>query len=300
MKIVILAYTKATYATEQLVCTFQQRGHHVLVLSPLELTVAFHSGATSVVHDGTPIEGVDLVMLRCLTYVENGVPVPKGVEAAVARAFLQQGALAINTPDAKALASDKLRSGQTLAAAGVAVPRTAQVRTLAAFDHAVEHLGLPIIFKTQEGTWGSGVMRCDSLPSARSVFEMVQSTGRSFFLQEYLQSPSGRTVKILVLGGNVLGALQSTPAPGDFRTNANQGGSSEALDPPAPLAAIALKAASLMGLAIAGVDLIETPRGWSVLEVNSTPGLQVVDSILKMHAAEHIAAYCEQLVDSRR
>jgi ribosomal protein S6--L-glutamate ligase len=274
MRVVILAYTPGTYATRQLVAHGRARGHEVSVVSPLDCTVDV-SGAT-VHHEGKPL-AADAVLLRGMTFMENGVLVPRELETSVAVALARAGAVCLPGPEAKRVTASKLASLERLATAGLPVPRTVVGWSAPGFEAVLEALGTPLVFKALDGTWGVGVSRCDSIASARSVWDLLRSRGIPFLVQRYIQESGGETLRALVVGEAVVGGLRARPRPGDFRSNVSRGGAVEAVTLAADDAALALAATRALGLPFAGVDLVQAREGSLVLEVNSVPGLEAMD-----------------------
>jgi len=293
MNLAILAYTLDTYATNRLIETCSRRGHRSTVLSPLECTLEFSPKSSLLRAKGRVAEPADAVLLRCLTYVDNGLPVPRILEATVASHFGNAGAYCLNSVDAKLRAVNKLTSGQLLANAGVAVPKTALAWSPSALESIISSFDTPLILKTFDGLGGVGVVRCDSVQSARSTFDALHATGQPFLLQEYISESKGEDIRALVLGEKVLGAVRCTPREDDFRSNATRGSKATKEVLSAQIEELAVKAAKVLGMELAGVDIVESDRGPMVLEVNSVPGTERVDAVCGIDSSNEIIAFLE-------
>jgi ribosomal protein S6--L-glutamate ligase len=297
MRIVILAYTFETYATIRLVETLSRRGHEVTIVSPLDCSLEFSSGRSRLTTKGRPVDAADAVVLRCLTYVDNGLPVPRTLEAAVANHFLHGGAFCLNSPTAKRNAVNKLMAGQLLAHAGIPVPRTVLAWNPTELDTAIAMLGTPILLKAFDGLGGIGVVRCDSVQSARSTFDALHSTGQPFLIQEYIAESQGEDIRVLVLGDKILGALRCTPRADDFRSNATRGSGARKEELTAEIEEMSLRASKALGIELGGVDIVESARGPLVLEVNSVPGTERIDAVCRIDSASEIVSFLEAKVE---
>jgi ribosomal protein S6--L-glutamate ligase len=294
MRILILAYTLETYATERLSVHFRNRGHEVYLASPLDCSAFFYSGK-SFVHSGSArLPSMDAVLLRGLTYVDNGVPIPRIVETAMAQPFINEGALCFNAPASKLLVTNKLACMQALSGAGISIPRTALSWSSSTLDEVIAAFGTPLVFKLLEGTWGVGVVLCDSIQSARSTFDVFRAHGHPFLIQEYLSTPTLSTLRILVVGDKIIAAVRCTPPSNEFRSNIARGSAAAAIKPSVESQNLALRATRAVGLEIAGVDLIEMDGATYVIEVNSVPGLETIDKLCSIDSSEIIVDHIER------
>ncbi len=300
MRVLILAYTLETYATERLTACFRGSGHEVFLASPLECSLEITKSGTAVLHRGVALPDMDAVILRGLTYIDQGIPVPRVLETAMAMPFLRGGSVCVNTPTAKLLATNKLGTIQELANRGLPVPATFLVWNSEELDRVLGQLGSPVILKTLDGTWGVGVMRCDSEASARSIFETLRTTGQPIMVQEYIEESRGEDVRVMVLGDRVLASMRRIPRKGEFRSNIGRGASAQHIELSQAQEALAVGAARAIGLDIAGVDLLDSARGPLVLEANPVPGLETLDRVCSVDSATEIAAYVEARCSARR
>jgi ribosomal protein S6--L-glutamate ligase len=169
-----------------------------------------------------------------------------------------------------------MRTLQLLAARGIPIVPTALARSAADVRHAVERLGgTPCVVKLADGTHGKGVMLAESVTAAESIVGALVSVHRHLLLQEYI--PYDHDLRLIVLGRKVIAAMRRRPRDGNFRANLHQGGVGEPHLPTATQTEMALAAAHALGLEFAGVDLLETPYGPLVLEINASPGLEGIE-----------------------
>lgn len=294
MNTLVLAYFLETYATERIASHLRSRGHRTILASPLDCVLAVRPDGGSLTHRGESLPAIDAVFLRSLAHYEQGVPAPRVLESSLATFLRSRGALCVNAPEAKAAASNKLVAAIRLASAGVPAPLTIAAWSPEAFEQALAEIGTPLILKVLDGTRGAGVLRCDSAAAARSAFDTLRLQGQAFLAQEYLGEEGARHVRVLVVGGRVLGAHRSIPRPDDFRANLAKGARVEPHDLSAECERVALAASACLGLDVAGVDILESSRGPQVIEVNSVPGLEVIDRICGIDSAAAIVDLVEQ------
>ena len=181
----------------------------------------------------------------------------------------------VNGSAAIANSRDKLRSLQLLARAGIAVPRTVLTRGKGNIADAVERVGgLPAIIKLRQGTQGIGVMIAHSMAEIGSIADAMWNLGQEILLQEFVAESKGQDVRVLVVGDRAVGAMRRTARKGEFRSNLHRGGEGEKIALPASYAKCALRTARVLGLEVAGIDLLESASGPLVLEANSSPGFE--------------------------
>jgi len=296
MDAVILAYTFETYATTRLVEVFSRRRHHATVISPLDCSLEFSSGHSCLTVKGRAVANPEAAILRCLTYVDNGLPVPRTLETVVAIHFLNKGAYCLNSPISKFHAVNKLIAGQSLASAGIPIPRTALAWNPSELECAISVFGTPIVLKAFDGLGGVGMVRCDSVESARSTFDALHATGQPFLVQEYVAESHGQDIRALALGDKILGAMRCTPRADDFRSNATRGSQATKENLTTEMKELAFKASRALEIELAGVDILESAQGPLVLEVNSVPGTERIDAVCGIDSASEIGAFLESKV----
>ena len=219
---------------------------------------------------------------------------------AMTMTLMRQGAIAVNRPREKQLASDKVLSLIHLASAGIRVPPTIYSASKTEIDQSAAKLGHPSVIKLTEGLWGAGVMRVDSETSMRTVSEAFLQLGHPVLAQPYLLRGAAKQYRVLVLGEQVLSAHETEPAVGDFRANLHAGASSHVVDVSDDLASVSVASAKALGLDFAGVDLIVDDDGPCVIEVNPAPGFAFSRDLPQVEIADQLVDFIEQSIQRRQ
>ncbi len=268
------------------------RGHDVAVVNPMRCAILLGADAPVVLHAGEPLAAHDAVVSRL-----GGRP--GGHAFAIARQLELGGTYCVNRTEAIARARDKMCTLQRLAAQGLPVVPTAVAHRVADVRLAFERLGgPPVVVKIVDGTQGAGVALVESLAAAESVVEALLAAHRHVLLQEFI--PHASDMRLFVVGRRVVAGMRRVARAGNFRANIHQGGTGEALNPDDAQRALALSAAAALGLEIAGVDLLETPAGPVVVEVNASPGLEGIESASGRNVAGAIVQFVESKVRERQ
>ena len=200
----------------------------------------------------------------------------------------------MNSADAIAASRDKLRGAQLLASRGVRVPSTAFVRGREAIRPAVERLGgAPVVVKMLQGTQGIGVVLAETTDAAEAVVQALQSAGQDVLIQRFVRESRGRDVRALVVGGRVVAAMSRVARGSDFRSNVHRGGTGERVTLDAAFERAAIDATKILGLDVAGVDLLDSKAGPLVLEVNASPGLEGIEKATRVDVAGAIVEHAE-------
>jgi RimK family alpha-L-glutamate ligase len=214
-----------------------------------------------------------------------------------ARAIIRQmestpGVAVINSSDAIMAARDKLLAHQLLAAGGVAFPKTVLARQPSDVAKMVRLVGgPPVILKLLSGTHGKGVMLGKDLDEIQASLETVWALNQTLLIQEYVDHDPGVDIRVLVVGGRVLGAMKRVAQLGRFRANVHQGALVEAYPLTEVLEWLALQAVEIMGLDIAGVDLVEGRNGYLVIEINTAPGFEGFEKATGVNVAAETLRY---------
>jgi ribosomal protein S6--L-glutamate ligase len=293
MKLAILSRNSKLYSTRRLVEAARARGHTVRVLDPLRCYMRIASDGFSMHYKGKPIAGYDAVIPRI------GASITR-YGTAVLRQFELMGSYSPNPSDAILRARDKLRAHQLLAAQGIGMPITVFGDNP---DDTVDLLSMlgppPHVIKLNEGTQGAGVMLTEKPSASRSVIEALRGLYANFVVQEFIEEAQGADLRCFVVGDRVVASMRRQAPEGDFRSNLHRGGSAERVEASADEQAVAVRAALVLGLSVAGVDLIRSHRGPLVLEVNSTPGLEGIEQVCGEDVAgfivEHMARQGEKI-----
>lgn len=285
MKLAILSRNSKLYSTRRLVEAARERGHTVRVLDPVRCYMRIASDGFGMHYKGRPIAGYSAVIPRI------GASVTR-YGTAVLRQFELMGSYAPNPSDAILRARDKLRAHQLLAAQGIDLPVTVFGDYPDDTADLLSMLGPPPhVIKLTEGAQGAGVMLTEKPSASRSVVEALRGLYANFVVQEFIGEAEGADLRCFVVGGHVVASMRRQAPEGDFRSNLHRGGSAEAVAATPDEQAMAVRAAQVLGLGIAGVDLIRAQRGPLVLEVNSTPGLEGIEAVCGIDVAGHIVDY---------
>jgi ribosomal protein S6--L-glutamate ligase len=295
MKIAILAVDFEAYTNKCLATCLESRGHAVQLVRPFDCMIQLEGGPGEIKTAGASLSQAEMVLLRCVVLRHRMTPV-RYLERVVANHLKLGGAICINDPQAKMMARDKLLTLQILNQYELPIPKTYFAWDARAAERIIrDKLDMPIVMKTTEGTWGIGTMQADSLASARSILDTMQwGMQRAIILQEYVPEAQGRDIRVLVIGHKAVGAIRKVARAGEFRANAHREARSEKFDLPPAYADLAVKATQVMGLEMAGVDLLESRRGPLILEVNSCPGIKELEAQTGLDIALHMAQYLEE------
>lgn len=273
MKLAILSRNSRLYSTRRLVEAARVRGHSVRVLDPLRCYMRIAREGFAMHYKGKPLTGYDAVIPRIGTSISR-------YGNAVLHQLELMGCHTPNPSAAIVRARDKLRCHQLLAAEGIDMPATVFGDNPDDTADLLSMLGpAPHVIKLNEGAQGSGVMLTEKLSSSRSVVEALRGLHATFLVQEYVAESQGRDLRCLVVGDRVVAAMQREAPEGDFRANLHRGGSGSHAEPTADELELAVRAARVLGLGVAGVDLVHSGRGPLVLEVNASPGLEGVETV---------------------
>jgi len=288
MKIAILSRGPKLYSTRRLVEAAEQRGHEVTVLDHLKCVLVIEKGHPQVFYGGKQITGVDAIIPRIGTSVTF-------YGAAVVRQFEQMKVFSSVESQALVRSRDKLRSLQLLAQAGIGMPKTAFASIPKNIDSVIEQVGgVPVVIKLLEGTQGIGVILAETQRSAKSVIESFLAVNANILVQEFIKEAQGADIRAFVVDGKVVGAMKRQGLPGEFRSNLHRGGKASLLELTKDERETAIKSAKKLGLAVAGVDMLQSSRGPLVMEVNSSPGLEGIENATGVDIAGKIIEYIER------
>jgi ribosomal protein S6--L-glutamate ligase len=288
MKIAILSRNPKLYSTRRLVEAAQARKHEVKIIDVLRCYMNIVPHTPDIHYKGRKLEGFDAVIPRIGASVTF-------YGAAVVRQFEMMGVYSVNESVAITRSRDKLRALQLLARKGIGLPATG-------FGHAPDDTkdlinlvgGAPLIVKLTEGTQGVGVVMCETDKAAESVIEAFRGLNAHFLVQEFIKEAQGADIRCFVIGGKVVAAMMRQAKPGEFRSNLHRGGSATAIKITPEERSTAVRAAKIMGLNIAGVDILRSTHGPVVMEVNSSPGLEGIEHTTGVDIADQIIAFIEK------
>ncbi len=290
MKIAILSCGPNSYSTRRLKEAALSRGHDVKVLNTLRFAIDLDKGRPDLYYRGKPLSSYDVVIPRIgasITYFGT----------AIVRQFEQMGVFCVNGSAGISDSRDKLRSLQILSRHDIGIPATEYVNHRADVMPAIERVGgAPVIIKLIEGTQGVGVILADSNNVAAAIIETLHSTRHNVLIQKFVAESRGKDLRAFVVGDRVVGAMRRVAQGAEFRSNVHRGGRTErvALEPAYEEAAV--RAAQIMNLQVAGVDMLESSTGPQIMEVNSSPGLEGIEGATELDIAGSIIDYAQEHV----
>jgi ribosomal protein S6--L-glutamate ligase len=288
MRIGILSRRPKLYSTRRLFEAGKARGHHMRIIDPLRCYMSNRSQTPAIHYKGENLGELDAVIPRIgasITFYGT----------AVLRQFEMMGVFATNESIAINRSRDKLRAIQLLSRRGVGVPTTGFAHSPDQIDDLIQMVGgTPLIIKLLEGTQGVGVVLAETKNAAQSVIEAFLNLKAHFIVQEYISEAKGKDIRCFIVDGEVLAAMQREAKPGEFRSNLHRGGNAALADITEEEKQMAIRATKMMGLNIAGVDIIRSNRGPLIIEVNSSPGLEGIESNSNIDIASKIIEFIEK------
>ena len=287
MKLAILSRAPRAYSTQRLRTAALDRGHQVRVLDTLRFAIDLSTEQPDLFFRGKQLSSYDAILPRIgasITYFGT----------AVVRQFEQMDVYTPNTANGIMNSRDKLRATQILSRHNIGMPATAFVRNRADVVPAIEMVGgAPVVIKLLEGTQGIGVILAPSRKVAEAIIETLHGTNQQVLIQAFVKESKGRDIRAIVVGDRVVAAMRRVAQGDEFRSNVHRGGRVEPVELDATYQETAVRAAQIMGLRVAGVDMLEGNDGPLVMEVNSSPGLQGIESATNLDVAgaiiDHIA-----------
>lgn len=273
--------------------TAERLGIELEVLKPQEfdLVVGTERGWDAT-YDGRRLEKPEFIITR--TGAETSY-----FMLAVLRHFERQGVTMVSAPGAIEAVADKLHTMQALTAAGIPIPRTILGKFPVDVDLVNRELGFPVVVKTIKGTRGSGVLLCENREKFDELAGLLDGArpGADFIFQRYIKASHGRDVRLFVVGGRVVAAMERRSRDGGFRSNISLGGEGHKFEPPPEMAALAVRVAEILDLDIAGVDILFDERGYRVCEANSAPGFHGLEAACGIDIPEMIFRWLSRRSD---
>jgi len=292
--LLVLSRNAGLYSTSRLVLAARARDHHVIVADPLDIQIVISRGRPAMFVGDRLLPPVDMVVPRIGASITN-------YGLAVVRQFDMMGVPVLNNAIAIARSRDKLRSMQLLTKKDIDVPKTVCARTPDSVDAALTFVGgTPAIVKLQQGTQGIGTMIAETPQAVTSLLETLWAMGQDIILQEYIAESKGRDYRAIVVGGRVIAAMRRQAKKGEFRSNLHRGGLGVSVELPNRYRHAAIAAVKVMGLEVAGVDILEGSDGPKILEINSSPGLEGIERTSGLDVAGAIVAHAERFLARRR
>jgi len=290
MKLAILSAAPNAYSTRRLKQAAEQRGHAVRVLNTLRFAIELEHGEPDLYFRGKRLSDYDAVIPRIgasITYFGT----------AVVRQFEQMDVFTPSTAAGIVNSRDKLRCLQILSRHDIGIPQTLFVRDRKDVLPAIERLGgAPVVIKLLEGTQGVGVILAESNKVAEAIIETLQGAKQNVLVQRFVAESRGRDIRAFVVGDRVVAAIRRVAQGKEFRSNLHRGGRAEAIELDPRYEETAVRAAQILGLRVAGVDMLESHEGPQVMEVNSSPGLEGIETGTGLDVAGAIIDYIAERV----
>ncbi|MBL6726054.1 MAG: RimK family alpha-L-glutamate ligase [Rubripirellula sp.] len=291
MKLAILSRSSDCYSTRRLTEAALNRGHEVKVLDTLRFSIDLAKGEPDLYFRSKHLSHYDAIIPRIgasITYFGT----------AVVRQFEQMDVFSVASSAGISNSRDKLRCLQILSRHQIGIPETTFVREKRDVLPAIERVGgVPIIIKLLEGTQGVGVILAESVKIAEAIIETLQSTKQNVLIQKFVSESKGRDIRAFVIGDRVVAAMRRVAQGQEFRSNVHRGGRTERVILDETYCETAVRAAQIMGLRVAGVDMLESSEGPQVMEVNSSPGLEGIETCTQLDIAGAIVDYVAAQVD---
>lgn len=295
MKIAVLASEPSLYSNQRLMEAGEARGHDMHFIMIKNCYMDITATNPEIHYRGGEILGdFDAVIPRIR-------PAITFYGAAVLRQFETLGAYCLNGPIAITRARDKLRTMQLLSSKGIDIPRTGFANSPLDTKDLIKMVGgAPVVIKLLEGTQGKGVVLAETNKAAESVINAFKSLKANILVQEFIKESKGCDLRCFVIGGKVVAAMERRAAEGEFRANIHLGGTGYKAEITPDERNMAIKSARLLGLKVAGVDIIRSKTGPKVLEVNSTPGLEGVEGATEMDIAGLMIEHIERNIKTKK
>ena len=291
MKLAILSCGPNSYSTRRLKEAALERNYKVKVLNTLKFAIDLDEGHPDLYFRQKQLSNYDAVLPRIgasITYYGTSV----------VRQFEEMDVFCANTANGITNSRDKLRSLQILSRHHIGIPRTTFVNDKKDVLPAIERVGgAPVVIKLIEGTQGIGVLLAESIKAAESIIELLQSQKQNVLIQKFVAESKGKDIRAFVVGDRVVAAMRRVAQGQEFRSNVHRGGVAEAIDLPEAYRQTAVRSAQILGLRVAGVDMLESAAGPQVMEVNSSPGLEGIERCTNLDIAGAIVEYIAARVD---
>jgi len=290
VKLAILSRAPHAYSTQRLRAAALQRGHRVKVLNTLRFAIDLSGDEPDLQYRGKLLSDYDAILPRIgnsITYFGT----------AVVRQFEQMDVYTPNTANGITNSRDKLRASQILSRHNISMPATTFVNNRNDVRRAIEQVGgAPVVIKLLEGTQGIGVILAPEVKIAESIIETLHSTKQNVLIQSFISESRGRDIRALVVGDRVVAAMRRVANGDEFRSNVHRGGTVEKVELTPEYEQAAVRAAQIMGLRVAGVDMLEGNDGPLVMEVNSSPGLEGIERATGLDVAGAIIDFIDNQV----
>tara|TARA_R110000868_G_scaffold13941_2_gene65214 strand:+ start:676 stop:1554 length:879 start_codon:yes stop_codon:yes gene_type:complete len=292
MKIAILSTNPNLYSTRKLKEAGEKRGHEMVVIDHTKCDIVLERKKPTILYKGIPLDDIDAIIPRIGTSVTF-------YGTAVVRQFEMMKVFSTVESESIMRSRDKLRGMQLLSRFGLGIPKTAFVNYSKNPSRVLTQIGgAPCVIKLLEGTQGIGVVLAESKNAAEAILEAFQGVKARVIVQEFIAEAKGADIRVMVVDGVVVGAIKRQGKEGEFRSNLHRGGKAEVIELTEEEENAALKAARVMKMAVAGVDMLQSKNGPMIMEVNSSPGLSGVEEATGIDIAKQIIRHIERHVDN--
>jgi ribosomal protein S6--L-glutamate ligase len=273
LRIGVLASNPELYSNKRIIEAGEERGHEMVFLNVQQCYMKLDATNPEVrFRGGRSLNNLDAIIPRLrpnLTFYG----------CALIRQFDSLGIFCANSWESIGRSRDKLFSSQLFSQNGIQIPITGFAKSPLDTTDLIQMVnGAPLIIKLLEGTQGKGVVLAENAKAAESVINAFKSLNANILVQEFIKEAGGKDIRCFVIDGKVVASIQREAAKGEFRANLHQGGTASVIKITAEEKKLAVKAAKVLGLQIAGVDIIRSNKGPLVLEVNSSPGLEGIET----------------------
>jgi len=287
MNIAILSRSPQLYSTNRLFEEGVKRGHNVEIIDPLKCDILIEKEKPTIYYKD-----------KCLDYIDAVIPrIGASITfygCAVVRQFEMMGVFTITTSDAIQRSRDKLRSLQRLSKVDIGMPKTIFTNHYRDVEEVISHIECPVVIKLLEGTQGLGVVLAETKSVAKSMLEAFNGLQAKVMVQEFIKESRGTDLRALVVDGQLVGAMKRQAEQGEFRSNLHRGGSAKMIKLNHEELKLATQAARVLNLPVCGVDMLQSHRGPLLLEVNSTPGLEGIETATGRNIAKAIIKFVEK------
>ncbi len=288
MKIGILSRKSTLYSTQRLVEAAKNLGHKAVVIDPFKCYMNITSHKPMIYYKQKLLNNFDAIIPRIGA---SGT----FYSTAVLRQFEMMGVFPLNESVAVGRSRDKLRSLQILSRKGIGLPITGFAHSTKMTEDLIHWVGgAPLVIKLLDGTQGKGVVLAETRKAAESVIDAFRDLDAFFLVQEFIKESAGSDMRCFVIGKKVVAAMKRTAKEGEFRSNLHRGGKAQVIRLTPEEKSTAIRATKVLGLNVAGVDLVRSNHGPLVLEVNSSPGLEGIEKVTHKDIAGMIIKYIEK------
>lgn len=288
MRIAVLSRNGALYSTQSLINAGRNRGHEMWLVDHVQCDIQLAKGKHEIYFQSEKLEGIDAIIPRIGSSVT-------GYGAAVIKQFEHKGVFTTLPSDGLTNSRNKLTCLQIMAKHDIDIPISTIVNNSYAIPEVLDRMdNYPLIIKLTNSTHGLGVMKADNRSTAESLLETFVKLRQKVLIQEFIEESKGADVRVFIVGDEIVGVMQRQAKPGEFRSNLHRGGSSFVVELTKDEAFVAKKAARVLGLSVAGVDMLRSKRGPLILEVNASPGLEGIEGTTQVDIAGKIIEYIER------